>query len=146
MSDPTAILLQGARILEAELRPLGFKFVFREAGKSSGGMFATGDFVRDDRHLELHFRHSLGLVRHHVRTSSAAHETYMRELGVRYECRYPGFSDDPLVAFHELAHDLRFAADFTTGNAAVLLRAAMSEAQVLPVGRPALPSTFHLSK
>jgi hypothetical protein len=139
MFDPTPILLPGARILEAELHPLGFEFIFRAAGKGSGGLFATGDFIRDDRRLELHFRESLGLVRYHIRTSSAAHEAYMRELGVRYECRYPGFSDDPLVAFHDLAHDLKFAADFTTGNAAILLRAAVSEAQVHPVGRPALP-------
>jgi hypothetical protein len=139
MSDPTTILLQGARILETELRPQGFDFVFRAAGKGSGGLFATGDFIRDERRLELHFRESLGLVRYHIGTSSAAHETYMRELGVRHECRYPGFSDDPLVAFHDLAHDLKFAADFTTGDANMLLRAAAVEAQVRPVGRPALP-------
>jgi hypothetical protein len=117
MSDPTQNLCPGARILETELRPLGFEFIFRAAGKGSGGPFAAGDFG----------------------TSSAAHAAYLRGLGFRDECRYPGFSDDPLVAFHDLADDLKFAADFTTGNAAVLLRAAVSEAQVLLVGRPALP-------
>jgi hypothetical protein len=139
MSDPTTILLQGSRILETELRPLGFKFIFGAAGKGSGGVFATGDFIRDDRRLELHFRQSLGLVRYHIGTSSAAHDAYMRELGVQSECRYPSFSDDPLVAFHDLAHDLKFAVDFTNGDAVVLLRAAMAEARVRPVGRPALP-------
>jgi hypothetical protein len=79
------------------------------------------------------------LVRYHIGTSSAAHDAYMRELGVRSECRYPGFSDEPLVAFHDLSHDLKFAVDFTNGDAAVLLRAAMAEARVRPVGRPALP-------
>jgi hypothetical protein len=108
MSDPTRILLQGTRILETELRPLGFEFIFRAAGKGSGGPFATGDFIRDDRRLELQFRESLGL--NHIGTSSAAHPAYMRERGVRDEWRYPGFSDDPLVAFHDLADDLKFSA------------------------------------
>jgi hypothetical protein len=139
MFEPTPIFLQGVRILDAELVPLGFEFMFRGKGKGSGGLFATGDFIRDDRRLELHFRASLGLVRYHVGSRNAAHEIYMRELGVWSECHYPGVSDDPLAAFHDLAHDLKFAGDFTAGNATALLRAAVTEGQVRPVGRPALP-------
>jgi hypothetical protein len=51
----------------------------------------------------------------------------MRELGVWDRCRYPGYSDDPLHAFHSLAHDLSLADDFLCGDAQVLERAALKE-------------------
>ena len=51
----------------------------------------------------------------------------MRELGVWTRCRYPGFSEDPMDAFHDLAHDLKFAEDFLLGRAASLKKAAAME-------------------
>jgi hypothetical protein len=125
---PSKAILGGARILEPMLLPNGFEFHFRGSGRSSGGEFARGEFVRDDRRLEFHFRYSLGLVRYHVGNKSASHESYMRGLGVWDRCKYPGFSDDPTDAFHDLVHDLRFAEDFLAGSAAVLLRAAATDA------------------
>lgn len=125
--SPKYALIDGARILERLLRPKKFKFRFRRAGKSSGGDFAWGEFVRADRRLELHFRQRLGLVRYHAGDKSASHEFYMRELGVLDRCRYPTFSDDPLVAFEELRHDLGFAEDFLAGSAEKLRRAAAKE-------------------
>jgi hypothetical protein len=124
---PKEALLDGAKILDLVLLPEGFRFQFREAGKGSGGNFAWGEFVRDDRRLELHFRQSLGLVRYHIGNQSASHESYMRELGVRSQCRYPGFGEEPSAAFHDLAHDLRLADDFLSGSAAVLRTAAAKE-------------------
>ena len=94
----------------------------------SGGNFAWGEFVREDLRIELHFRQSLGLVRYHVGDQSAFHESYMRELGLWDQCRYPGFSEDPVAAFHDLAHDLGLADDFLSGSAAVLRTAAATEA------------------
>ncbi len=93
------------------------------------GVFASGDFVRGDRRLELHFRHSVGLVKYHMGSHSASHEAYMREvLGGHAGNRYPGFSDDPLDGFHHLAHDLgNFASDFLIGDGAALVRAALKE-------------------
>jgi hypothetical protein len=124
---PKDILLDGAQILERLLLPKGFEFRFGGEGSGSGGDFAWGEFVREDRRLELHFRHSLGLVRYHVGDQSASHESYMRELGARDRCRYPGFSADPKNAFHELSHDLNLAEDFLTGSAATLRQAAAKE-------------------
>ena len=72
-------------------------------------------------------RFNLGLVRYHAGTESASHDYYMRELGVRKQCRYPGFSEDPKEAFLGLAHDLAFADDFLTGNGALLQQAAKRE-------------------
>ena len=128
MLSPKEVLLDGAKILDAVLLPKGFRFQSRKEGKGSGGNFACGEFVREDRRLELHFRQSLGLVRYHVGDQSAFHESYMRELGGWDQCRYPGFSEDPAAAFHDLAHDLGLADDFLSGSAAVLRTAAATEA------------------
>lgn len=128
MRGPRDHLIDGAEILKPLLRSKGFRFRINSEGTGSGGKFASGAFIRKDRRIELHFRHSLGLVRYHVGKESASHESYMRELRVWDRCRYPGFSDDPLDAFAGLAHDLSFADDFLDGSAAVLRRAAAKEA------------------
>jgi hypothetical protein len=114
--DPKEALFEGVKIIGPLMASNGFTFHFRDEGSGSGGKFAWGEFVRKDRRLELHFRHSLGLVRYHVRKANASHEAYMRELGVWAQCRYPGFSDNPMDAFHNLAHDLQFAGDFLSGR------------------------------
>ncbi len=128
MGPPTQALVQGAQVLSAVLLPNGFTFVFREEGRSSGGDFAWGEFVRGDRKLEIHFRHNLGMVRYHVGRQSASHEAYMRELGVSERCCYPGYDVEPAIAFHDLAHDLTFAKDFLSGSAETLKRTAVKEA------------------
>src|SRR5271169_5470471 len=122
------MLLDGTKILDPVLLPKGFRFQFREEAKGSGGNFAWGEFVREDRRLELHCRQTLGLVRYHVGNQIASHESYMRELGVLDQRHYPGFSEDPAAAFRDLAHDLGLADDFLSGSAAVLLTAATREA------------------
>ena len=128
--SPTEILRAGSEILVPIMEPHGFTFVEGPSGESSGGNFARGDFVRDDRRLELHLRHSLGLVTYHCGPLSATHESYMRQLlGDGGAHRYPGFSDDPLDGFRHLAHDIEnFAGDFLTGSCEVLARAALKEA------------------
>jgi hypothetical protein len=129
--DPKTILTDGSLIIERVLGLHGFKFQFGSEGPSSGGRYACGRFVRDDRILELHFRYSLGMVSYAIAGHSASHEFYMRELGVLQNCRYPGFSQDPLAAFEDLAHDLEFAKDFVAGSGELLLRAAEREAAQL---------------
>ena len=126
-NHPKEALIEGARILRPLLESQGFRFEFRGEGESSGGHFAWGEFLRDDRRIELHFRHSLGVVRYHVGVVSASHESYMRELGVWGQCEYPGFSEDAIGGFRELAHDFAFADEFTSGNAEALHRAAAKE-------------------
>jgi hypothetical protein len=127
MASPKSALLDGSEILEKVLAPKDFHFQFRGEGKSSGGTYAWGEFLRGDRRLELHVRFNLGLVRYHVGTDSASHDYYMRELCVRERCHYPGFSEDPKEAFLGLAHDLAFADDFLTGTGDLLRQAAMRE-------------------
>ncbi|MGH9718299.1 MAG: hypothetical protein ACRD4R_16440 [Candidatus Acidiferrales bacterium] len=128
MAVPKDVLTKGVKVLKPLLRPKGFRFRFGREGNGSGGPYAWGEFVRKDRRLQLHFRYSLGLVRYYVGEESASHESYMRELEVWDQCRYPGFSDDPLGAFVGLAHDLSFASDFLCGSAAMLRQAVAKEA------------------
>ena len=106
------MLLAGINVLDEVMQPAAFVFEFREEGRGSGGHFAWGEYVRDNRRLELHFRGSLGLVRYHVGDHNAGHETYVLGLGVWEECRYPGFSEDPLDGFVHRAADLKHATDF----------------------------------
>ena len=63
-SPPSQQLKAGADILLKFLGPIGFAFVFRDAAVGSGGAFAWGEFIRKDRRLEVHFRHSLGEVQY----------------------------------------------------------------------------------
>ncbi len=75
----------------------------------------------------MHFRQSLGLVQYHLGNHSVRHEPYMRRLGVWSQCRYPGFSNEPLQVFEDLSHDLAFASDFTTGDGTALVAAAEAQ-------------------
>jgi hypothetical protein len=121
------MLLAGVNILDGVMRAAGFVFEFRDEGRGSGGPFAWGEYVRDNRRLELHFRGSLGLVRYHVADHSASHEAYMRGLGAWEQCQYPGFSEEPLDGFVDLAADLAHATDFLRADAMVLRRVAAEE-------------------
>jgi len=121
--DPVSELERGARELAETLGPAGFDFVLLQSGRSSGGMFASGEFRKGDRRLELHFRWSLGLVVYHVGGDSLAHDEFVRAMqsteGIQGTREYPGFSDDPQAAFRGLRADLeRFGRIFISGTAA----------------------------
>ncbi len=105
MTQATDLLRAGCDILDAVLVPHGFQFILRDAGQSSGGDFAWGEYVRGDRRLVLHFRFSLGLVAYHAGDMHVSHDWFVR--AVRGAAgSYPGFSDDPLDGFRHLRHDL----------------------------------------
>jgi hypothetical protein len=116
--DPREILRAGQRILEPILVPRGFVFRETGSGKSSGGDYASGMYEKADRFIEFHFRDSLGLVKYHMGTLVISHEAYMRSmLGSRGGNKYPGFSNDPLDGFRDLAFDLEnFSIDFLAGS------------------------------
>lgn len=131
-SSPRQVLENGANILQPFLAQNGFTFRFVHQGMGSGGAYAIGEFRQGNRRLELHFRYSLGLVRYRIGSVNASHEFYVATLGVKEQCHYPGFSDDPLDGFRYLLRDLEsFADDFIAGSGAILAQAAESEAQVM---------------
>jgi hypothetical protein len=116
--DADRHLAAGVELLSPLMHGSGFSFASLTSGKSSGGWSSSGEFRREQggelRRLELHFRHSLGLVTYHLGGITLGHADYMRALAARNE--YPGFSDDPLDGFRHLRHDLeRYGADFLTG-------------------------------
>jgi hypothetical protein len=127
--DPAEILQQGCSILDPVLSRWGFAFLSGASGKSSGGNFASGDYVNGNRKLEIHYRFSLGLVKYHFADQAIEHESYMRAvLGEKRENKYPGFSDEPLDAFKGLAYDLEnFASAFLTGDFEEFLRQVISQ-------------------
>jgi hypothetical protein len=110
--------MAGVGVLAPVLQPHGFVFEIEAHGKSSSGWFAMGAFVKGIRRLELHFRHSLGLVTYRIENDLLDHETYMRLLGVYGKNQYPDFPVDPLDSFHHLAADIQeYCEDFTSGDA-----------------------------
>ena len=116
------VLRDGAREIEPILGPHGFQFVRTGAGSSSGGDYASGEYRRGDRRLELHVRSSLGLVKYHVGRDSLSHEDLTRAVrataGVFEQAQYPGFSSDPLEGFRHLRDDLsQFGSVFIRGTA-----------------------------
>ena len=118
MTDPKQVLEAGRAILDPLLTKHGFVWVSGVSGSSSGGQFASGQYLRANRRLEIHFRHSLGLVTYHVGPHRVQHAEYMRALlGSAGGNQYPGFSKEPLDAFRHLAHDLRrFCGTFLDGS------------------------------
>ena len=126
-SEAQSTLIAGAEILGRVLRPHGFIFRREASGKGSGGEFSSGAFYRDNRHLELHFRYSLGLVCYHIDQCSLEHETYMRLLGVYGKNRYPDFSADALQPFHHLADDIeKYCDSFTVSDGREFCELALS--------------------
>lgn len=115
---PIEVLREGCTILDPVMSRHGFCFTDGHSGRGSGGHYASGAYVNADRKLEIHYRCSLGLVTYHFGQSCIDHESYMHVLlGDKRGSRFPGFSDDPLAAFRDLAHDIRnFAAAFLEGD------------------------------
>jgi len=64
-------------------------------------------------------RHALAEVRYRVDAATLLHEDFARAAVGRGQARYPGFSDDPLDGFRDLATDLvRFGSVFLAGTTA----------------------------
>jgi hypothetical protein len=118
VSEPQQLLKAGVEILDDVMRSHGFDYTPTAAGVGSGGSYATGEFRRGNRSLELHYRYSLGLVSYHVGDLVLSHEDYMWSiLGGRWKSAYPGFSKEPLDAFRHLRADLEHhCIDFLAGS------------------------------
>jgi hypothetical protein len=114
-------LRAGARELAAILVPAGFEFYEGESGASSGGDFASGEYRRGDRRLELHVRSSLGMVTYHVAEKSLGHEDYVRAIravdGIESGNCFPSFGEELPGQFRALGEDLRvFGNPFLCGT------------------------------
>jgi hypothetical protein len=120
--EATALLERGVAELTAVLGPAGFEFIQTDDGADSSTPFASGEFLRGDRRLELQVRSSLTLVRYHFGDEAMSHEDLVRGVraleAITAEGQYPGFSSDPMAGFRHVRHDLeRFGAIFLRGGA-----------------------------
>jgi hypothetical protein len=122
------------------MRSHEFGYSQTSVGSGSGGSFASGEFRRGDRGLELHFRYSLGLVTYHLRSSAISHEDYMWSvLSKRWASHYPGFSGDALDGFRHLLLDLeQYGSDFLAGSDAEFAK-HIERAALLQGVSPRLP-------
>jgi hypothetical protein len=125
-TDPLDALTAGVAILNDLMKRHAFCASNNIIGRGSGGTFASTEFTRGDRKLEIHFRYNLGLVTYHVGKVSLSHEDYMWSvIGKRWASHYPGFSKDPLNSFRDLRQDLEeYGAAFLSGTDADFLRFA----------------------
>jgi len=116
-SKATKILRKGRQLLDPIMEKHGFHWEPGKAVKGSGGYADSGQYVKGNRRLELHFRYSLGLVSYHIGNNSLSHESYMQYSVGKGKAQYPGFSSDPLDSFRHLAHDLqKYGDDFLSGS------------------------------
>ena len=140
VTDPFETLKAGVLILKELLSEHRFSDSLIASGRGSGGTFASAEFLRGNRRLELHFRYSLGLVTYHVGSLTLSHEDYMWSvLGKRWASHYPEFSKDPLDGFRELRWDLEeYGAAFLSETDTDFLKCAENVA-LLKSREPQLP-------
>jgi hypothetical protein len=77
MKPRTEILTEGSEILKPIMNKNGFSFSIDGEGSSSGGKFAYGSWIKNDRKLEYHFRFSLGLVEYSLGAKTIEYEFFL---------------------------------------------------------------------
>jgi len=137
--DVLETLKAGVLILNDLMAGHRFSHSLTGAGKGSGGTFASAEFHRGNRRLELHLRYSLGLVAY-VGSVTLSHEDFMWSvLGKRRASHYPGFSDDPLDGFRDLCRDLgEYGSPFLSEGDSEFLKCA-ERVKLLKQDEPRLP-------
>ena len=117
LMDASELRRLGVEILAPLLTSHGFVYETGPTDRGSGGFFARGAFVRNNHRLEFSVRYAVGEVYYRVGSQMLSHEDYMRVAAGRGKHRYPGFSDEPLDGFRDLAADLAaFGAAFLNGG------------------------------
>lgn len=119
MTDSAAAkLAAGLAHIAAVLEQHSFVRTGDDAGKGSGGPFATATFVKGDRQLHLWLRLDSLSVRYQLGDQELDHATLMRELlGPGGPNRFPAYAENAELAFAALRHDLeRFCSDFLDGT------------------------------
>ena len=142
---PEQHLSEGVKVLSPYLEPLGFRFELKGTGKSSGGTFAYGHFIKRgrlfgrQRKIELHFRFSLGLVSYTVGDLVLSHQDFVDLLDKHGKNKYPNFSDDPQDAFHCLLWDIKnILNDFTEHKAVIFRQKASKRLKEIRKGQEAM--------
>ncbi|MDP3938049.1 MAG: hypothetical protein Q8R92_07920 [Deltaproteobacteria bacterium] len=110
--DAIELRRRGVELLSPVLVPYGFVYQASEVDRGGGGLYAHGG-----SHERTVRWNSACAMR--VDAATLLHEDFARAAVGRGQARYPGFSDDPLDGFRDLATDLvRFGSVFLAGTTA----------------------------
>ncbi len=124
--QPLKELTNGLKILEPFLRHHGFKIDNYENGKSSGGQFTVATYKNGRKKFIIGYRYSVGELGYQFDNIKVGHIFYLDQLGFADKKQFPDFqSDDKLLAFRHILHDLDFLIDdFFAGPCVKLIQAA----------------------
>lgn len=124
--EPLTALTNGLEILEPFLGRHGFTFDNYESGKGSGGQFTVATFKNGRKQFIIGYRFSIGELGYQFDNFQVGHSFYLDHLGFADKRQFPDFqSDDKLLAFRHILHDLDFLTDdFFKGSCDKLVEAA----------------------
>jgi hypothetical protein len=124
--EPLTDLTNGLQILEPFLIRYGFTFDNYENGKGSGGQFRIATYKKRQKKFIIGYRFSIGELGYQFDDFRVGHTFYLDHLGFADNKQFPDFqSDDKLLAFKHILHDLEFlVGDFFVGSCDRLIEAA----------------------
>ena len=124
--EPLADLANGLQVLEPFLVQYGFTLDNYENGKGSGGQFTIATYKKGQKKFIIGYRFSIGELGYQFQDFRVGHTFYLDHLGVADKKQFPDFqSDDKLLAFRHILHDLEFLIeDFFVGSCDQLVEAA----------------------
>lgn len=124
--EPLTDLTNGLQILEPFLFRHGFSFDKYENGKGSGGQFTIATYKNGHKKFIIGYRFSIGELGYQFNDFRVGHTFYLAHLGFADKKKFPDFqSDDKLLAFRHILHDLEFLVeDFFVGSCEQLVEAA----------------------
>ena len=124
--EPLKDLTKGLEILEPFLGRHGFTLDNYENGKGSGGHFTVATFKNGRKSFFIGYRFSIGELGYQFDNYQVGHTFYLDHLGLADKRQFPDFqSDDKLLAFRHILHDLDYLVDdFFQGSCDKLVEAA----------------------
>ncbi|MBC3787450.1 hypothetical protein [Spirosoma utsteinense] len=124
--QPLTDLTKGLEVLEPFLTQCGFRFDNFENGSGSGGQFTVATYINVHKKFIIGYRYSIGELDYQFDKFKVGHTFYLDHLGCADKKQFPDFqSDDKLIAFKHILHDLYFLVDdFFVGNCSELIEAS----------------------
>ncbi len=124
--QPLTELTKGLEVLEPFLIRYGFTFDNYQNGKGSGGQFTVATYTNRNKKFVIGYRYSIGELYYQFDNFKIGHTFYLDHLGFADKKEFPDFqSDDKLLAFRHILHDLDFLIDdFFEGSCKQLIEAA----------------------
>ncbi len=131
--EPLKDLTNGLQILEPFLIRYGFTFDKYENGKGSGGQFTIATYKMGNKKFIIGYRYSIGELCYQFDNFIVGHTFYLDHLGFADKKQFPDFqSDDKLLAFRHILHDLEFLVeDFFVGSCDQLIYAAKLQDKII---------------